>query len=472
MKRYPIPALVILLVLLSLIQACDPTQINPTRLDNPTVINPVIKPPQILVPIDSSEEGELVVIYKNLTPRAKEETYKKISNRIPGAQPVRLCRECDSNMELWTGSLGAIIEFLIQEPAKVRAGSESTTGTVGEDSQAFYSRNIKNFLPHDRSSKNFDLKINTDVTTSKGENVISVAILDTGNKVEFMDSTHFGITEIGKKVALCHPDGAYGWNFITDSSDIKDDHINLHGTLVNQYIINQFVSSPENSVKIMNLKTHNADGVGKLFDIICAIHYAKNRGANIINASWGSEGVRHPYMDSLITVVLKKQGILFFAAAGNNTPAANRNVDINRFYPAILSDISNNVITVTTTDGKRVSPWQNFSANHVDIGVVADGVTANDIMEFREPFGSGQTISGSSFATPIAAGKFGAFLPKSIYSRLPSMTKEEIINELSPMPAPLVPTVNTSIIHVSKSLSRSIRKGRYMLKKNKYGRVF
>ena len=94
----------------------------------------------------------------------------------------------------------------------------------------------------------------------------------------------------------------------------------LHGTLVSQYIINEFATSQNKAVELMALKTHDKDGRGDLFSSICAIHYAMEKGAQIINASWGFyyyEDGPHPYLNNLITNVLREKGILFVAAAGN-----------------------------------------------------------------------------------------------------------------------------------------------------------
>ena len=99
-----------------------------------------------------------------------------------------------------------------------------------------------------------------------------------------------------------------------------DDNPDRHGTLVSHYIINEFAASSEKAVELMTLKTHDKNGSGDLFASICAIHYAMEKGAQIINASWGFyyyQDGPHPYLDHLITNVLREKGILFVAAAGN-----------------------------------------------------------------------------------------------------------------------------------------------------------
>lgn len=204
----------------------------------------------------------------------------------------------------------------------------------------------------------------------------------------------------------------------------------------------------------MPLKTHDKNGVGDLFGIICAIHFAIAKGAQIINASWGFYYYYElpiPYLKTLISNVLRKQGILFVTASGNKidvddvlakqlymaeygevlTDSQLRNLVIHNFYPANLSTITNSVVTVTTTDGSTVSASQNYAKEYVDLGVMADQVSKEGMM-FKLPFDTGEKealISGSSFATAIATGLIGANCKKSGY--VPNIKKADFLSALS-----------------------------------------
>jgi hypothetical protein len=188
----------------------------------------------------------------------------------------------------------------------------------------------------------------------------------------------------------------------------------------------------------MTLKTHDKYGNGDLFSAICAIHYAMEKDADIINASWGFyyyENGPHPYLNYLITDVLRKKGILFITASGNKIEdidktahkayiAAHgvdipdsllRSLEYHNFYPACLSDENNNVVTVTTASASAVSPTQNYSPMFVDMGAIPDEITTS-FMKFNVPFpGPVPTVSGSSFATAIVTGRIGAYLPETAY---------------------------------------------------------
>jgi len=235
------------------------------------------------------------------------------------------------------------------------------------------------------------------------------------------------------------------------NSDFRDDNPYRHGTTVSMFIINEFLNSQNNAVEIMPLKTHNANGIGDFFGIICAIHFAMAKGANIINASWGFYYYyqnQFKYFDDLINNILKEKGILFVTAAGNKfadeeliareiyfaeyginiTDEQLRNLEIHHFYPADLSIYPNSVLTVTTTDGKNISPTQNYSSSYANLGVYAD-----QDMKFEVPFPSDfpkEMISGSSFATAIATGVIGAFGKKNLL-RLENIDKTELLHTLT-----------------------------------------
>lgn len=245
--------------------------------------------------------------------------------------------------------------------------------------------------------------------------------------------------------SACYRDVLSGWNFTEDDSENRignsnffDDNAGKHGTLVTQFIINQFKGSKENRVEILPLKTHDKSGAGDLFRIICAIHFAIAKKVDIINASWGLyyyaiEPI--PYLKELITKRLKEEGIMFIAASGNLDQASDdiaralysvdpgkaltdedlRNLEIHHFYPANLSSSYNTVITATTTNGNVVSPRQNYSNELVDVGIMADDKVE---MVFNVPFETttpAEPLRGSSFAAAIATGIIGAYCPASYF---------------------------------------------------------
>jgi hypothetical protein len=227
-------------------------------------------------------------------------------------------------------------------------------------------------------------------------------------------------------------------------------------------------------VRLIPLKTHDKNGEGDLFGIICAIHFAIAKKVKLINASWGFYSYSpfpNEYLKELITKILKARGILFITAAGNQVASANdrankiysnqwgitltddelRNIEKHNFYPACLSFDDNTVISATTTYKETVSPTQNYSETFVDMGVDADKlVNEHSSMKFKAPFpNSNSLISGSSFATAIATGLIGANCDAAMFNA--ATAKTDFINKIP------------NLITDSPSLKNEfIKKGRYV----------
>src|SRR5690606_10600484 len=106
-----------------------------------------------------------------------------------------------------------------------------------------------------------------------------------------------------------------------------------------------------------------------------------------------------------------------------------------------------------------ISPTQNHSANHVDFGVQADAIVSR-YYQFKTPFQENIFISGSSYATAIAAGKIGAYLPIEFFSELPDINKGRLMEHLSG----LRDIEGEPIVHKNDLFSAKIKNGRYIIK--------
>jgi len=303
------------------------------------------------------------------------------------------------------------------------------------------------------------------------ENPILIAVLDTGVKTDFIP-----------KEFLWEHEGRYGKSFIKNGGEIEDDDKDLHGTLVSCFILDQFKHFPDYPVKIMNLKTHDKNGKGDLFAIMDAICFAKEKGAAIINASWGfyqNEDISKSYLKDLITKTLYKKNILFVTVSGNINPEIDEG---NYFFPALfgrgISDKRKNLIVVTSlnTAGDKVSETQNSSFKWVDLGVPGDFTKVSDNKEyymFELPFekqnGSSKSmtnnfsfISGSSFAAAIATGRIATFL----YSQHQKRKKLGTIKKLIGKSGDLL-FLNNSLLKKAIKGGRSLkRKSDFPEKKN------
>jgi hypothetical protein len=416
------------------------------------------------MPDPGFSRNELVVFFREQPTR---ETIDAIKQRMrdkgidPDAISIKTCNACSATIQLWQAP--DIYTYVMAEGVRSGSGGGGSNG-VGEDSLARYSLNFRSQLPVDSlvgvgaSLVNYNRQ-SYPVNDLAGKSIVRIAVLDTGvDTAQFIHPSYLWTNERERRDrkdedANCYTDDVAGWNFLNNDAEFDDNNINIHGTLVTKYIIDQFRASTTQGVQIMALKTHDATGAGNLFASICAIYYAIENQANIINASWGfyNFGANPvPFLDSLVTQVLPRNGILFVTAAGNKVDAFDsharrvyramhgtdisaaglRNLEIHNFYPALFSRAGNNVITTTTTDAVRVSPTQNYSALYVDLGVLADQVTTTS-MKFIVPFSISATpqyISGSSFATAIACGKIGAQFKRSLYA--PGISKDNVFTEM------------------------------------------
>lgn len=428
--------------------------------------------------------NEILVFYKNGPSPSQPQTIKTAVSKSgvdTTALTIRKCNNCDPYVELWQGSN---IHTVISGGGGIKGGSGGKTKGVGEDSIAYYSVNYVSDIPEGnprQQQQRFEPQGVKPPVTGVGKDTITIAILDTGiDTAQWVSAATLWVNNDKNDGAdddgNCYIDDTNGWNFIGSTNNIKDDNPTLHGSVIAQYIVNEFSHSTSNFVRLMILKTHDAIGRGDLFTSLCAINYAASKGANIINASWGFYyyyDSPHPALSDIISNSLASKGILFVAGAGNKTIESDneakavyqqlhpgqtfpdnllRNLEYHSFYPAVLSKPATNVITVTTNNNDTVSSTQNYSSQFVDLGILTDSVDPSAGMTFRAPFPGNENrlVRGSSFATAIATGKIGAFLDKSAY--VPGINKLNCFSALSSV-------INTSNPLRNRNL---ISDGRYM----------
>jgi subtilisin family serine protease len=145
---------------------------------------------------------------------------------------------------------------------------------------------------------------------------------------------------------------------------------------------------------------------GSVSDNVKCIDYAIAKGADIINASYGS--TTFATTEAAAIYRAQQAGIVMVAAAGNS----NNNNDVTPFYPASYTQYTDrgrtyfieNIISVgattsSPTNEQRAS-FSNYGASSVDI--FAPGV---DIWSTRALNDTDYNLgSGTSFAAPIVAG--------------------------------------------------------------------
>ncbi len=147
------------------------------------------------------------------------------------------------------------------------------------------------------------------------------------------------------------------------------------------------------NANLMAVKFMNASGRGSLDDAVEAIDYAVANGANIINASWGSEG-RSSSLDRAMERA-GDNGVFIVAAAGNESD------NIDRVYYSPASSDLPNVITVASIDvsGHR-SPFSNYGIGKTDLTAPGSQILST----WADSADAYSNASGTSMAAPLVTG--------------------------------------------------------------------
>lgn len=262
-----------------------------------------------------------------------------------------------------------------------------------------------NYIPDDtyfylmwglNNTNNVDIDAPEAWDIERGESSVTVAVIDTGVQTNHPDLAGQFVT---------------GYDFYSDDTSVYDGLDDDHGTHVAGTIaaidnsIGVIGVAP--NIKIMPLKFLGPDG-GYISDAIDAINYAKQNGADIINASWGGGG----YSEALKNAIESFGGV-FVVAAGNN----KTDTDKNPYYPA--SYTSPNIISVAAVDKYgALASFSNYGVNSVDIA--APGVDIASTYPDSYAY-----MSGTSMAAPHVSGIIA--LIKSYNN---SLTTQELINKL------------------------------------------
>ena len=191
-------------------------------------------------------------------------------------------------------------------------------------------------------------------------------------------------------------DDIHGINAITGSGNPMDDHdhgTHIAGTIGGVGDNGRGVVGVAWRVRLMALKFLNDLNFGSVSDAIECIDYAIDKGATILNNSWGGGAFNQALFDAIR--VAGNSGIIFVAAAGNNS----EDNDAVPFYPASFE--SDNIVSVCATD--RADGKASFSSyGLVTTDIAAPGV---DIWSAGKDSDTAyRFMSGTSMATPHVTG--------------------------------------------------------------------
>lgn len=220
--------------------------------------------------------------------------------------------------------------------------------------------------------------------TGKG---VVVAVIDTG--IDLNNSL------------VNHDISSWSWNFVANNANVQDD--NGHGTAVASLINSRPVSDNTKALtggaydaQLMVLKALGADGQGTQKNLVAAINYAVEHGAQVINLSVGGS-----FNDPSVVAALNNaadHGVIVCMAAGNSGASAPQ-------YPAQYAKLANTTIAVGSVaqnvDGTITWATNTNSAGTVNAYNYIDAPGAKVLA-----YGLNNAIqswSGTSFATPYVS---------------------------------------------------------------------
>ncbi len=203
--------------------------------------------------------------------------------------------------------------------------------------QSTMSRDSGSVLPH-ITQVNADDVWNLGYT---GKNIV-VAILDSGTNTDHYDIREHLWRGYVDTDGDDNPDTwVNGWNFISDNSNITDDY--KHGSHCAGIVAGDGSSGMKSGVapdaSIMTLKTVNRAGGGSPTNMIKAVEFALENGADILSMSLG---FKNSQIDDATKAMIRKTfentlaaGVVACAAVGNdgNTYGAPNNVDVPASCP-------------------------------------------------------------------------------------------------------------------------------------------
>lgn len=236
----------------------------------------------------------------------------------------------------------------------------------------------------DAVSDDATLSVCDDVSSTNEEkitdNISNTAKNDAEDGLKVQDNMANGDTLVALIDTGCDDSAVANINLTSD----EDADVNGHGTRMAKYMLE---ASDGTGIQILSIKAFNDDGTATMSNVIAAVKYAEEAGANVINISASVK-------DSDNATALKDEvanaiaaGITVVASAGNNGR------DAGNYVPANV----NGVITIgaATVDGKILSTSN--TGDCVKYYVVA-GSTSEAAAKFSGYFAANKLDSDEIYA--------------------------------------------------------------------------
>ena len=318
-----------------------------------------------------------------------------------GLQKVRGCPNCGDliDMELW-GTDGDISispeerdQIAMSDLGPLSGGIFTTFNYIIEHPER---SNV-----HENGQNEFKPR-NTD-----GKQVL-VALIDTGidfnnhaelKKFKWNNTSEFANLNNNDDDKNCIKEDTVGYDFVNNQTDVKDN--DGHGTHVAGIIVNTDLDpNIVMNLKLMNLKIFDRKA-GSLFNLVCALQYAIEKEADIINLSLGFYADDPPRTLDIVLDSANSKGILVISSSGNDGFNNNNLQNNAEHYPSSFN--KENMIAVSALGQKRQSLWSNsnFGINKVDVAAPGEEIISTYINGLHAKLSG--TSMAAGFVTKVAA---------------------------------------------------------------------
>ena len=249
-----------------------------------------------------------------------------------------------------------------------------------------------------------DMDVKEAWNKTTGSSSVVVAVLDTG-----VDYTHEDLS-----ANMWRGNRYPGYDFAGDNDGNNDkdpmpdypydENGHYHGTHVAGIIgavgdNGVGVSGVNQDVQIMALKVFRPNGYGYTNDILEALDYVAQKideGEKIvaINASYGGSGGSQDDAVNKAIKNLGKKGVVFVAAAGNDS----KDIDKDPVYPAAY-DASNIIAVAASDQDDKLASFSNYGKKNVDVAAPGTNILST------YPEDKYAYLQGTSMATPQVTGE-------------------------------------------------------------------
>lgn len=255
-------------------------------------------------------------------------------------------------------------------------------------------------------------------------------------------------------IDLSHPDLdsqmiAGGKDFFNNDDTPQDLH--GHGT----HVAGIIAAEANNGVgmaglvwkaSLLPLRFLDEAGYGVVSDAVPLLHYAVEKKARLLNASWGTSGFSETLRLALQEV--GQSGLIVVAAAGNDLT----DIDSVPFYP-VGYDLEN-IIGVGSVDVFPVRPssFSNFGEQSVDLFAPGQSIYSTHLG------GSHRYLSGTSMAAPFVTGTLALQLAR-FPGEDPSTAKTRLLAATRYISALAGKCASSGLLHVYRSVTGGTRAG-------------